>query len=1000
MADATLEPAAQHPISFQDSTPEIVVDSTDPLLGSTQKSTEELTSTLPAIPNRRPVIPKRPSSRATSVASDNAPAIDSPDPVSSPEIPSVLSPIPHVPIRRPTPRRPGSTTPSDYSEEPNSQKRSSVVDGLEAAVFRTSLSSNVSLDSGVGSASTSPVVSRTTSISDQGSANASTTPLDAAPSNPGTPVIPARRPPRKTASSPASSTSLSADEASTPSTSGDPISNLPKIVEKEDTALAEKFEGTAFKNQTEETIPSIPDAVDTNSELLTDIPKEDAIKHESVETPAVEDSEIQLEEKASGAEDIGNKEAETNVPTQQIAGDSSTEEEKSEKEIPSVPDRPVSIPPRPSKRPVGRRPPQPPRSSSVTSSNEESITPTVSEDIEKEIAADEQQKVSSEPSTTTDPEPSTLPVKSPPIVHKPLSVGPEGKHPPPIMPKRPQTKHTLSSDLVSSMAGNSDFNVAGKKAPPSIPNRPPKLGSKVQAMAAGMFGAPGSTDSDKPRSHPAIPPKPNKPILAPKPPINIGGGGAASKVSALRASLSKDLGNMFSRGGVPPPSMAAIVTGIKEESDEEGLDGDEINERALKKQQEKVDNEEEKEVTTQIAKAPAKGKLADARRGRAKGPKRKLPTASVLEKEDDKSSNKAFVVQAFESWSIGGKIDPQTVIVGNGIPVVLKKKKLEEKESELDGIEGQEKTNRQSERDISETPLVKEKLPVSGEEKHDEEIPKEIITPSTQDDQFVEEPVVTSNVKEDEPASAPILNPQSDIVKGEPISEIPIESHVSSASPRNSEDDDTFVDVKEEHSAEIQNPSPSGHPIDSVESIPHTSSISPSLENDTSFPSRDVQPVSADSALIPPTTEVEDEGYKPDRSLSDRISSIEREARSLQEALSGSDFDEPAIGGASTSASTDSHLFEAHAPGSTSTPSFVDNSLQPTTSAHNGAADIPSQAPGFTPEPIEAEQEADDVTFIKEEPVNQQPASLAPPSTASDQEDGDEVVITQVSTSN
>lgn len=126
------------------------------------------------------------------------------------------------------------------------------------------------------------------------------------------------------------------------------------------------------------------------------------------------------------------------------------------------------------------------------------------------------------------------------------------------------------------------------KAPPSIPNRPPKLGSKVQAMAAGMFGAPGSTDSDKPRSHPAIPPKPNKPILAPKPPINIGGGGAASKVSALRASLSKDLGNMFSRGGVPPPSMAAIVTGIKEESDEEGLDGDEINERALKNSRRKL----------------------------------------------------------------------------------------------------------------------------------------------------------------------------------------------------------------------------------------------------------------------------------------------------------------------------------------------------------------------------------------------------------------------------
>lgn len=125
--------------------------------------------------------------------------------------------------------------------------------------------------------------------------------------------------------------------------------------------------------------------MDTNSELLTDIPKEDAIKHESVETPAVEDSEIQLEEKASGAEDIGNKEAETNVPTQQIAGDSSTEEEKSEKEIPSVPDRPVSIPPRPSKRPVGRRPPQPPRSSSVTSSNEESITPTVSKILRRKL---------------------------------------------------------------------------------------------------------------------------------------------------------------------------------------------------------------------------------------------------------------------------------------------------------------------------------------------------------------------------------------------------------------------------------------------------------------------------------------------------------------------------------------------------------------------------------------------------------------------------------------
>jgi hypothetical protein len=110
------------------------------------------------------------------------------------------------------------------------------------------------------------------------------------------------------------------------------------------------------------------------------------------------------------------------------------------------------------------------------------------------------------------------------------------------------------------------------KAKPAVPARPSKV--------AASFLAAASTDTPPP-------PKPK-----PKPAIN-------SKIGALRASLFKDLDSMIARGP-PPPGGFAI-----KKPEEEAVEGSEDVEK------------------------PQSTPTADARRGRAKGPKRRLPASAV-----------------------------------------------------------------------------------------------------------------------------------------------------------------------------------------------------------------------------------------------------------------------------------------------------------------------------------------------------------------------------------
>lgn len=327
---------------------------------------------------------------------------------------------------------------------------------------------------------------------------------------------------------------------------------------------------------------------------------------------------------------------------------------------------PLRIPERPTKRPSGRKPPQPP-SPSVIDNVVKDTPATLSvcernEPIKEELPEKTQKTFDENPIAFADAP--TCPLKKP-------SFETENQSFPPTVPKRPSTKPISSSEPTTSPRCLPSI---AKKPPPSIPLRN-KIEPKVQntTSESSVSSAVENTEvSTTPKVPPSIPARPNKPKIASKPVIKIGGG-AANKVSALRKSLSKDLGNMFLHGGVPPPAMASIITGVKEESDEEGLDGDEINEIALSKQREK---EEEKGQTTQV-RSQAKVKLGDARKGRTKGPKRKLPTSAPLDlepkPESTLSKKQGLVVQVFEGWSI---CNSSGLVVSKATPITLDEQKI------------------------------------------------------------------------------------------------------------------------------------------------------------------------------------------------------------------------------------------------------------------------------------------------------------------------------------
>jgi hypothetical protein len=184
---------------------------------------------------------------------------------------------------------------------------------------------------------------------------------------------------------------------------------------------------------------------------------------------------------------------------------------------------------------------------------------------------------------------------------------------------------------------------------PEVPVRPATRPKPTRLPSSDDTKVPPSVPSHKPLPAGGVPPRPKKlssvagmferqvtsapaPPTKPKPPAKL------NKVGALRASLFKDLDTVISRGGVPPPMgfpKPAAQVALEDNSSD-------LAEKEKPKEEEK--------------------KLTDVRRGRAKGPKRKLPSAATKALVADTlvSTTPAvfFKLESFvggDVWSVGGK---------------------------------------------------------------------------------------------------------------------------------------------------------------------------------------------------------------------------------------------------------------------------------------------------------------------------------------------------------
>lgn len=196
------------------------------------------------------------------------------------------------------------------------------------------------------------------------------------------------------------------------------------------------------------------------------------------------------------------------------------------------------------------------------------------------------------------------PVRRPQTVAKEVDASGEASPLPEVPSKRPQS---VAKEMKTTGEDSPLPDVPSKRPPKPIPQRPQKL------AAAAMF------EQEARRA----PPPPTKP----KPPAKVG------KIGALQASLFKDLNSVMSRGGVPMPMPMGFPMppgGITSPGKDAG--------GADKQLGGESEAAEEKDVGELSEK-----KLDDVRRGRAKGPRRKLPTAA-------KSS---FSMIITDVWSIG-----------------------------------------------------------------------------------------------------------------------------------------------------------------------------------------------------------------------------------------------------------------------------------------------------------------------------------------------------------
>lgn len=197
----------------------------------------------------------------------------------------------------------------------------------------------------------------------------------------------------------------------------------------------------------------------------------------------------------------------------------------------------------------------------------------------------------------------------------------------PVVPSsRPPIKSRQSTD--------SSAPVAEKKLPPNLPgrpkpkvplNRPTRPSSTATTAAAARFP---STEI-----HP--------PAMKPRPSVPPRTGG---KIAAMKAGFLTDLDNRLKFGPQAP-----------------------------KKEEEKVTKAEEKEKVV----------LEDVRKGRAKGPRRKLPTATEKTEKTEKVVEKTqtMSVGVWAVWSVG---DAGSVKVLGGSEVVeVKEKEDNEKEAPI-----------------------------------------------------------------------------------------------------------------------------------------------------------------------------------------------------------------------------------------------------------------------------------------------------------------------------
>lgn len=279
-----------------------------------------------------------------------------------------------------------------------------------------------------------------------------------------------------------------------------------------------------------------------------------------------------------------------------------------------------------------------------------------------------------------------------------------GTSPKKAPPPTPGNKHSHLHHTEESTEDKSDIAPSRliKKTPPMIPKRPspgipprpPKLiSSKIKGVTAGFDSESNDTNT-----------KPSAPLSKPKPPpkpINTGGTG---KVSGLRASLFNDLNNVILRGGMPPPAISQSST--FEDKEEE------------KEEEEEGKSESKKEETAHG------NKLGDARRGRARGPKRKLPAVKPQESivtEEDKvktltskaNPSKKLEIIEFDVWEIneitGGKL--KVFDIGEQIEAIEEKQRLERERLEKERLEKErlEKERLEKER-LEKERLEKERL--------------------------------------------------------------------------------------------------------------------------------------------------------------------------------------------------------------------------------------------------------------------------------------------------